>query len=177
LRPILAVTITSLVCGIALLSWMSAGAKHDLGILLGIVVIGSSLLLVIQSRPRKTMSSPLAHGGISVLAGLMGGLFATPGPPIAYHLYRQPLAPEVIRQSLFIIFSSSMLLRLGIVIGTGKFQIEALKLVALAIPVIATVTYLIARFPPNIPQKMIRWLVAGLMAGSGIMLLTAALRN
>src|SRR5690606_30219144 len=110
LRPILASSIAGLIGGFVLLSWLSAGAKSGLGILLGIVVICSSLLLVIQSKPRQTMSSPIAMHATSLLSGLMGGLFATPGPPMAYMLYRQPLDQKTIRQCLFVIFATSMLI-------------------------------------------------------------------
>lgn len=177
LRPILASSIAGLIGGLVLLSWLSASARNGLGILLGIVVVASSLLLVIQSKPRQTMSSPIVMHSASLLSGLMGGLFATPGPPMAYHLYRQPLDQRTIRQCLFVIFAISMLLRLGIVIGSGKFQLEALKLGAMAAPVVALVTYLNARFPPRIPLKGIRWLVASLMAASGITLLMAAMQG
>lgn len=175
LRPILVSTIIGLLAGLALLSWLSSSAKSGLGIALGIVVIASSALLVMQSRPRETMSGPIARHGTSLLSGLMGGLFATPGPPMAYHLYRQPLDQRTIRQCLFIIFSLSMLIRLSIVAGSGNFPLEALKLSAMAVVPVAIVTTLNARFPPRIPLKGIRWFVALLMAGSGTMLLITSL--
>src|SRR5690606_3128561 len=70
LRPILATTVVGLIAGLILLSWLSASAKNGLGVALGVVVIGSSLLLVIQSKPRKTMSGPATLHGTSMLSGL-----------------------------------------------------------------------------------------------------------
>lgn len=56
-----------------------------------------------------------------LLAGLMGGMFSTAGPPLVYKLYRQPLSLPVIRQALLVMFGLSQLVRLGIVLIMGQF--------------------------------------------------------
>lgn len=52
----------------------------------------------------------------------MGGLFSTAGPPLVYHLYRQPLPVAVIRETLVAVFGINAVLRLALVAGSGNIR-------------------------------------------------------
>src|SRR5690606_34912783 len=100
-----ATSLPMLFVGYALLGWL-AGAQADLlRLVLGLIIIVSSL------QPART-PDPLARksGGASfmvfgAIAGLMGGMFSTAGPPLVYHFYRQPMGLVTIRETLVTVFA------------------------------------------------------------------------
>jgi len=86
---------------------------------LGLVIIGSSLQLAVSPAPLPERSSPQSFAFFGAVAGLMGGLFSTAGPPLVYHLYRQPLPLARIRETLVAVFALNAALRLGIVAASA----------------------------------------------------------
>jgi hypothetical protein len=87
--------------------------------LLGLAIVACALLLLLQKQVNAQMSGPVSLWVAGVASGLLGGLFATPGPPMVYHLYRQPLDRLVVRQCLFSMFLTCALLRLVMVAWEG----------------------------------------------------------
>ncbi|NMM77896.1 TSUP family transporter [Acidovorax sp. SRB_24] len=175
LRPMLASSVVGVAGGLVLLSWLSGHALNGLRLLLGVAIVGCAVALLLQKQVRTQMSGPASLWGAGVLSGLLGGLFATPGPPMVYHLYRQPLDRLLVRQCLFVIFITCTVLRLGVVVATGDLRWELVLVAALAFPVVTLVTWLHARHPPALPQRLVEWLVCLLLMLAGGSMLAPAL--
>lgn len=171
LRPMLLSSVIGLVAGVALLQWLSGNALNVLRMLLGAAIVLCALLLIQQAKPvaASRSAAPMWLAGIS--SGLLGGLFATPGPPMVYYLYRQPIDALVARQCLFVLFIVSGVLRLGMVSVQGELGSSVLMASALACPVVAGVTWAQAKWPPVWPRRVVQWLVCLLLLLSGASLL------
>jgi uncharacterized membrane protein YfcA len=120
-------------------------------LLLGLAIVACALLLLLQKQVNAQMSGPVSLWVAGVASGLLGGLFATPGPPMVYHLYRQPLDRLVVRQCLFSMFLTCALLRLVMVAWEGGITASVLLAAALAFPVVTVVTWLHMRHQPAQP--------------------------
>jgi uncharacterized membrane protein YfcA len=96
------------------------------GVLLRLAIVACALLLLLQKQVNAQMSGPVSLWVAGVASGLLGGLFATPGPPMVYHLYRQPLDRLVVRQCLFSMFLTCALLRLVMVAWEGGITASVL---------------------------------------------------
>lgn len=177
MRPALASSCVCVVAGLALLHWLSTAAAQALKGLLGLAIVACALALAARSRMRATLAPPRAFAAAGAVSGLMGGLFGTSGPPIVYHLYRQPLAPDVVRRCLLLMFSSNALMRLVLVVPAGGFSLRALLLAGLAIPVVHLFTRLALRLQSRVPAQALRWSVAALLVATGASLIATALRG
>ena len=164
-------TVLLLPVGYFILQHLSAENAAALSIALGIAIMICSLPL---ARPIEAMArlAPLAttffFGAVS---GLMTGLFSAGGPPLVYHLYRQPLSTVSVRETLILIFGLSQLVRVGLAgldggLNTGQFVIAGL-----ALPVVIGVTWLGKRLPPPLGTGAMRKLVAALLFLSGLALM------
>ena len=98
----------------------------------------------------------------------MAGMFAAPGPPLVYLLYRQPLSLARIRESLMVVFGLGTGLRLLIVVPTGQFSLFSLQLAAEALPVVFLVTSFAAHRAPPLPPTLFKALVCALLVGTGV---------
>lgn len=174
MKPALNGGTVGVLAGLILLASLSGGAVAWLRGLLGASILLCALLLVLQGTPRSTLSNPRSFAFAGALSGVLGGLFASSGPPIVFHLYRQPLDREVVRRSLLLMFAFNALVRLVIVLSTGQFTWRSTWLAACAIPVVYGVTQLHHRLPNRMNPATLRRLVAGLLAGAGATLLATA---
>lgn len=161
--------------GVSLGIW-GLGALDDtqvawLRLLLGGVIIAASLMLVVQSKPQAQLSRQPSFWLAGGLCGLLNGLFSSGGPPIVYHLYRQPLAYELIRNTLITVFAANAAARLGLVMAQGQLSLSTLWLSAEALPLVLLVSWLVRRHPPKLSPRSMRWLVFVLMALAGISLI------
>ena len=138
----------------------SVASKGLAGAALGLAIPGTVALV-----------NQLSNGG-----GLLGGLFATPGPPMVYHLYRQPLDRMLVRHCLFAMFISCSMLRAIMVAAEGQLNWAVLGWTAVAFPVVTGVTWWNARHPPALPLRLVEWLVCGLLILSGLSLLWSGWR-
>lgn len=173
LKPMLTTSLIGVVGGLALLHVLSGDGVRLLRLLLGVSIIACAVLLLMQKQQRATLSGTGAMWVAGGLSGLLGGLFSTSGPPMVYHLYRQPLSALVVRQCLLVMFLAGTVLRLAIVIPTGGLSMAALVTAAVAVPVVAAVTWLLAKFPPPLPTRVLQWMVCSLLLAAGVsMLLT-----
>jgi uncharacterized membrane protein YfcA len=128
------------------------------GVLLGLAIVACALLLLLQKQVNAQMSGPVSLWVAGVASGLLGGLFATPGPPMVYHLYRQPLDRLVVRQCLFSMFLTCALLRLVMVAWEGGITASVLLAAALAFPVVTVVTgasLLVSGWNASHPQPVV----------------------
>jgi uncharacterized membrane protein YfcA len=126
LKPMLVSSVIGVIAGVLLLQWLSGNALSGLRMLLGLAIVACALLLLLQKQVNAQMSGPVSLWVAGVASGLLGGLFATPGPPMVYHLYRQPLDRLVVRQCLFSMFLTCALLRLVMVAWEGGITASVL---------------------------------------------------
>jgi uncharacterized protein len=158
------------VAGYALLRYLEAGSIAWVKLVLGLVIIASSLPLMFRPQPSSRMDSDASFLGFGAVAGVMGGMFATPGPPLVYHFYRQPMEAQVVRVSLVTIFAAIVALRLAIVVAIGTFPVPVLWWAALAVPMTIVTTHVADRWRPPIADATMRRLAFGLLLASGMAL-------
>lgn len=161
--------------GYLLLEWLADSSVVALKLLLGGVTMLSSLQLAFSRGAQAQPSAPWVTGVFGILSGLMGGLFSTAGPPLVYHLYRQPLPAAVIRETLVAVFGINAVLRLALVAGSGNIPPGATWPCLLAIPMVWLGTTAARHFPPPLSAKAFRALVFILLFLSGLPLVAPAL--
>lgn len=176
LKPMLISSVLGVVGGVLLLHWLSGNTLNGLRMLLGLVIVLCAMLLLMQKKALERPSGPVSLWVAGVSSGLLGGLFATPGPPMVYHLYRQPLDRLLVRHCLFAMFVSCSLLRAAMVAVEGQLNWAVMGWTALAFPVVTGVTWWSARHPPAWPRRLVEWLVCGLLILSGASLLWSGWR-
>lgn len=174
MRPALLGSLPGVVLGVALLAWLSLNATLWLRLLLGIAVLGSAVVLGRQQDARRQVSPPAAFATAGFLAGLLGGLFSTSGPPIVYHLYRQPFDAATVRRALVLVFSVNASLRMVLVAASGHLALRSLVLSAIAVPVVMVVTHLSVRYPLPIRGRALNLAAAALLALTGVTLAISA---
>ena len=177
IRPAIAASAVGVLLGTFLMMWLAGAAYEVLRLLLGVSVVVCSGLLWSVARPLPRLSSPAAFAGVGGITGVMGGMFSTPGPPLVYLLYRQPLAQARIQESLLLIFGFTSLLRLLIVVPSGHFSILSLQLALEAIPIAVLVTFLTVRHPPALPAPLLKAIVCMLLVATGAGMVGGALRT
>ncbi|MCB8819701.1 sulfite exporter TauE/SafE family protein [Microvirga rosea] len=169
-RLVMLSSIPFLFVGYALLEWL-AGTRADwLRLILGVVIIISSLQLARKPEPlpqRSGNASFLFFGGI---AGLMGGLFSTAGPPLVYHFYRQPMPLLKIRETLVTVFALNAVFRIGLVGLSGGLPTGSAWSGLLAIPVVMGATHAARNWPPPLSPTRMRQIVFVLLFLSGVSL-------
>ena len=174
-RAVLMPVLISSLLGVSLGIW-GLGALDDtqvawLRLLLGGLIIAGSLMLVVQTKPQAQLSGQPSFWLAGGLCGLFNGLFSSGGPPIVYHLYRQPLGYEVIRNTLITVFAANAAARLGLVMAQGQLHLSTLWLSAEALPLVLLLSWLVRRYPPKLSLRTVRWLVFVLMALAGVSLI------
>ena len=170
LALIMAADVPLLFAGYALLEWLADTRLDLLRLVLGVVIVAASLQLARRPEPLERLSAPgsfLVFGGI---AGLMGGLFSTGGPPLIYHLYRQPLPLAQVRETLVTVFALNQVVRLSLVGASGNFPTGSTLWGLAAIPVVMAATYAARRWPPPLPPALMRRIVFMLLLASGVAL-------
>lgn len=161
----------ALILGVFLLNYLSAESTRSLKIALGLFILTGATLLILKPHPRATLKVGWRDVLAGGLGGFFGGLFSTAGPPLVYHLYRQPFGINVIRTTLLAIFGFTTILRNGFVALSGDFTLAMLSTSVLAIPIVYLATRLGQRFSPPLSEQGMRRLAFGLLALLGMMLL------
>ena len=160
-----------LLLGLGLLHLLDQGSSQLLQRVLGSVILVGGGLGMIKPHPRTERASnwqDILAGGFS---GILGGLFSTSGPPLIYHLYRQPDRVDVIRSTLLAIFLISSSARIVLVLVEGSFEANMLYLSLLTLPIVALGTFLGRRFPPPFSERGMRRMAFGLLMVLGAPLL------
>jgi len=167
---VVAVSLVFLVFGYWLLDLLLAASLDWLKLVLGAIIILSSLQLLLRPAPLANPSGAASFAFFGAVAGVMGGLFSTAGPPLVYHFYRQPLRPVSIRETLVAIFAVNGLLRLVLVALAGDMPSSSFWWSLLCIPVVMAFTALARLYPPPLTPTGLRRVAFGLLFLSGISL-------
>ncbi|WP_369960009.1 TSUP family transporter [Pseudomonas benzenivorans] len=175
LMPLLISSLLGVFLGIWGLGALDGRQIAWLRLLLGGVILVASLMLVVQSKPRERLSGAPAFWVAGGLCGVLNGLFSSGGPPIVYHLYRQPLGYELIRNTLITVFACNAAMRLGLVVAQGELSLTTLWLSAEALPLVMLLSWLVRRYPPKLSLRTVRWLVFALLVLAGGSLIAEAL--
>ena len=165
--------VPAVLAGLALLLWLESAWLAGLRGLLGGFILGGGLLLLMRPHPRPT-PAPLWKAGLwGGIAGLFGGLFSTAGPPIVFHLYREPLGIPAVRATLLAFFAATTLTRILITGAAGAIDSEVLRWVTAGLPAVLLGTWAGRRFPPHLPDLAMRRIAFLLLAGLGLALLVS----
>ena len=174
IQPAIWPSLIGVIGGLALLYWLGDSALFLLKIALGVSVVGSAALLVMRFQPKTEMDTAASFAWTGVLAGLMGGMFSTAGPPLVYKLYRQPLSLAVIRQALLVRVGLSQLVRLATVLITGQFTPASALYAVLAVPLLFGVTWGNRHYPLKLSPVAVSRVAAGLLLMAGVSLIATA---
>jgi uncharacterized membrane protein YfcA len=177
MRPALPTSLIGVAVGVALLAWLSGNAVHWLRGLLGLSIVACAVLLLVHTKPRAQLSGSGPFALVGALSGLMGGLFSSAGPPLVYHMYRQPLDRIVVQHCLVLMFAVNQVLRLVLVVASGKFSLKSVAFSACAVPAVYLVTRLHHRHPPTMSMDTVRRIVSGLLMVAGGSLIASALAS
>lgn len=165
------------VVGVFALDWISGNAITLLSGLLGVTILACAILLVARKRPLGQLSPPRTFVSYGLLSGLMGGLFSSAGPPMVYHLYRQPLPLAVIRDSLLVFFAANAGLRIVLVGASGGLSLSSVWWALEALPVVVVLTWLVRRYATSDSIKVVKLLVFALLMIAGWGLVIPAARS
>ncbi len=165
----------ALLIGIWLLNHLSAQHQDLLKLLLGCAILISALLLIIKPQKNLSVSRPSAIVISGVASGIMGGLFSTFGPPLAYLLYRQPIALKIILNTLLASFWVTAVLRLILVHAMSSVSTDIYWLAAVGAPWVVLCTFLSKRFPPPISEAHTRAIALSLLVLSGSMIIVSSI--
>jgi uncharacterized membrane protein YfcA len=168
------VSLAFLVLGYWLLGLLLAASLDWLKLVLGLIIVLSSLQLLLRPAPYEKPSGPGSFVFFGAIAGVMGGLFSTAGPPLVYHFYRQPLRPVSIRETLVAIFAVNGILRLFLVGLAGNMPSASFWWGLLAIPVVMAFTALARLYPPPLTPTGLRRVAFCLLFLSGLSLAAPA---
>jgi uncharacterized membrane protein YfcA len=160
--------------GYAALGWLADSRMDLLRLALGLLIVAASLQLVLRPEPRARVSGDASFVGMGAVAGVLGGLFSTGGPPLIYHLHRQPFLPAAIRETLAAAFGAAAALRLGLVGAAGDMPGTAAPLLLAGAPAVFAATVAARRWPPPLTPAARRLVVFVLLALSGLSLAAPA---
>lgn len=177
IKPMLISSMVGLVLGFISLSWFTDHGVNTLRLILGLSIFASAIALFLINTNTRKISGKYSTWTAGFLTGILGGLFATPGPPLVYHLYSQPLDKELVRQYLFIVFSLTSAARLVIALFTDELTINAVILSAIAFPAITVTTLLQLKYPINLSRRVAQLLVTALLLATGLGLIYSSLKT
>lgn len=175
LVPALVSSMGGLILGYVSLSWFSVHGLNTLRLILGLAILASAIALLLINSNARQLTGKLKTVVAGFLTGVLGGMFATPGPPLVYHLYSQPLDKTIIRQYLFIVFGATSAARLVIAIGAGELSMNAIILSAIAFPAITITTIWQLKHPLNLSRRLSQLLVTTLLIATGAGLIYSSL--
>jgi len=171
IRTPLIASLCGVVFGVYALEWMSGSTVLLLRGLLGLTILACAVLLVARAKPLAKPSSRGSYVSYGLLSGTLGGLFSSAGPPMVYHLYRQPLPLDLVRNSLLVLFAANALLRLLLVSVNGSLSMSTVWLGLEALPVVAILTWLVRRYASASSVKTVKRMVFVLLLVAGFGLL------
>lgn len=166
-----------LFAGYALLEVLAATRIDLLRLILGLVIIASSLQLARRPEPLPRRSGDGSFIFFGAIAGLMGGLFSTAGPPLVYHFYRQPFPVARVRETLVAVFALNAVVRLVLVAASADLPAPSAWSGLLAIPIVIASTYAARRCPPPLAPTTTRRIVFLLLFLSGLSLAVPAIAH
>ncbi|OEF25526.1 sulfite exporter TauE/SafE family protein [Vibrio rumoiensis] len=145
--------------GLYLLNTLSGSATNLLSGALGVMILLSSLTFIFQPKLKEQPSNSASFIGAGFASGFSGGLFGMAGPPVVYHLYKQPIAIEAIRTILLLVFTCTASSRTVIVYLQGGLTQNIVILSLIAVPLVYVVTTLARKYPPPLKNTTLRKIV------------------
>ena len=159
--------------GLWLLARFSAEDVGTLKLVLGATIIASCLLMMFKPHPQSAVSRPWTFASMGAVAGVLGGMFATYGPPLAFLMYRQPLPLLRVRLTLLMTFTATSLIRMPMALPYLDVTPALITSALLGLPVVAAGTLIGKRFGPPLPELWMRRLAFALLIGSGSSLIAS----
>ena len=163
--------VPAVLAGVALLQHLDAGFAGMLEMALAVSILAGGVLLTLRPDPRPVAARGWTSLGAGALGGVLTGLFATGGPPVVYHLYRQPWRVSAVRSTLLAVFSFGCVARIGYLGWSGGLTAPVLGLSGAGIPVVVAATLVGKRFPPPMTDRAMRRTAFMLLVMLGIALL------
>lgn len=171
LAPALGSSLLGIFCGVFALRWVGHDFAVVLHWLLGLTIVVCAFMLVNEAQRRKAVSGRASFLFFGTLSGVLSGLFSSGGPPIVYHLYRQPLPVVVVRNTLLIFFAFTSGARLFLVTLEGAIDTATVMISLGALPVVVALTWLVRRYANMDSARLVRRLVFILLLAAGAGLL------
>ena len=151
--------IPSLILGFLLLDTFSAVLDTALKFVLGVMVVVAGIVMMLSPAPWRTRSSNGSALAVGFLGGFFGGIYSAAGAPIAFFLYRQPVAVRIIRLTLLAVFFVSTFSRALIGVYFDHFTEAVVLKTALALPVVIVVSVMLqpalARFSDHFVRRLV----------------------
>lgn len=173
---ITAALVPAVALGLAWLAHLDASTPVLLRRLAGAVILGAGVVLMLRPHPRPRPAGRIANVVSGALGGLLGGLFSTAGPPVVFHLYRQPWTSVRIRSTLLTVFVLSTLARITLQSARGELRFTMVETALYCVLPVVLAAQWGARLAPRIgPLPMRRFAFALLaLTGTGLLLPTSA---
>ncbi len=171
---ITAALVPAVALGLAWLAHLDASTPVLLRRLAGAVILGAGVVLMLRPHPRPRPAGRIANVVSGALGGLLGGLFSTAGPPVVFHLYRQPWTSVRIRSTLLTVFVLSTLARITLQSVRGELRFTMVETALYCVLPVVLAAQWGARLAPRIgPLPMRRFAFALLaLTGAGLLLPT-----
>lgn len=167
LAPLLLCNVPGVLCGLALLTWLSDQGEHWLRLAFGIFMAAAGMSFALRPSPGRALAASWQTGLAGGLGGACAGMFAVGGPVVAWHAYRQPLPLNAIRAALAATFLVGNSARSAAVAASGGLTAPILTLYGLGLPVVLACTWLGRRFPPRLSESAMRRLASVLIVAMG----------
>jgi uncharacterized membrane protein YfcA len=146
----------ALLLGVIVMSYLAQAYVDGLRMLLGLVIVTAGVLLMLTPKPYTAPSGIIKKSLAGFVGGVMGGMYGAGGAPLAYLMYRQPLAVNIVRASLLCLFAISTVVRTVVVGAAGQINRDVLSLSALAVPLVVVVTLGTVRISHRVSDAMVR---------------------
>lgn len=141
----------------------------------GFTVLVVSMLMALPIRLRSQVSGACHSATYGCAAGLMGGFFASSGPPLVYHFYRQPIAAEAVKVTLVGVSVVAGASRLAMSAVHGELGWDGIILAGQALPIVVAMGWASSRFAPCLSNMQRRRLASALLAMTSIALIWPSL--
>lgn len=171
------IALATTVIGTLLLPLLLSKSVIWLKFILGAVIVVSSLQLLWLRKGAGERRPNWAFPLSGLIGGMMGGLFAIPGPPIVYALQRYLPVQREIRATLVAIFAAITILRLGLSSVLHPPAANILATAGMLAPVTILATTVAHRWPPPLSAEMLKVITVCLLVLTGILLLWPALAD
>jgi uncharacterized membrane protein YfcA len=139
------------------------------------VAVGAMVLfaVLLSLAPLELPVRRSTLGLAGVLSGLAGTATSIGGPPVA--LLYQHRSPQQIRSTLAVVFTVGAAMSLVGIWISGHLDTDAWPMVALLTPCLVLGARAGARLQPVLPDRLVRYAVLAICAGSALLLLVRSL--
>jgi uncharacterized membrane protein YfcA len=163
------------VLGVLVLDVLSATATDIIQLLLGLVIVYGGISFAWRPKPLPKVSGAAGFVAYGFVGGLLGGMFGIPGPPLIFHLYRQPMSLPHIRSLLIFINAVVALARTLFVGAQGQLGADVWVLSLICLPMVALATLAGKRYPPPLSTQAMRRLAFAVLILMGLALMVPVL--